>query len=68
VKQQIAQIQKQAEQAGKNKETLAKEREKELRAQAKAAEEKQKKEEAQLLQPVQTQKVALSLRLPQRVS
>ena len=44
MKQQVAIIQKQVAQGGKSKETLAKEKEKELRAQEKAAEEKRKKE------------------------
>jgi len=57
VKQQVATIQKQAAQSGKSKEALAKEKEKELRAQEKAAEEKRRKEEAQLFKPAQTQKV-----------
>lgn len=42
---------------GKSKETLAKEKEKDLRAKAKLEEEKRKKEEAALFKPVQTQKV-----------
>ena len=50
-------MQKQASTAGKSKETLAKEREKELKAQEKAEEEKRKKETAELFKPVQTQKV-----------
>jgi zinc finger (C-x8-C-x5-C-x3-H type) protein len=39
--------------AGKSRETLAKEREKELRAKEKADEEKRRKEEAELFKPVQ---------------
>ena len=50
-------IQKQAEQVGKNKETLAKEKQKMQRQQEKAAEESRKKEEALLYKPAQTQKV-----------
>jgi hypothetical protein len=57
VKQQVEQMQKQASMAGKNKDVLAKEREKELRAKEKLEEEKRKKEEAQLFKPAQTQKV-----------
>jgi hypothetical protein len=64
VKQQVAQIQKQTSQAGKNKDAIAKEREKELRAQEKAAEEKRKKEEAQLFKPVQVQKVPFGVGWP----
>lgn len=54
MQKQVAQIQAQAALAGKSPETLAKEREKELRAKAKADEEKRRKEEAELLKPVQT--------------
>ncbi|EGO24191.1 hypothetical protein SERLADRAFT_388994 [Serpula lacrymans var. lacrymans S7.9] len=43
--------------AGKSKEALAKEKEKDLRAKAKLDEEKRKKEEAALFKPVQQQKV-----------
>lgn len=50
-------MQKQASTSGKSKEALAKEREKELRAQEKAEEEKRKKETAELFKPVQAQKV-----------
>lgn len=50
-------MQKQASTSGKSKETLAKEREKEIKAQEKAEEEKRKKENAELFKPVQTQKV-----------
>lgn len=57
VKQQVATLQAQAAQSGKSRETLAKEKEKELRAKQKLEEEKHNKEEAALLKPVQTQKV-----------
>jgi hypothetical protein len=57
VQKQVAQIQAQAATAGKSREALAKEREKELRAKEKADEEKRRKEEAALFKPVQTQKV-----------
>ncbi|KAH9980476.1 hypothetical protein BJV74DRAFT_779535 [Russula compacta] len=50
-------MQAQAATAGKSREALAKEREKELRAKEKADEEKRRKEEAALFKPVQTQKV-----------
>ena len=57
MQKQVAQIQAQAAVAGKSREALAKEREKELRAKEKADEEKRRKEEAALLKPVQAQKV-----------
>lgn len=58
VQKQVAQIQAQAAVAGKSPQTLAKEKEKELRAKEKADEEKRRKEEAALFNPVQaTQKV-----------
>jgi hypothetical protein len=50
-------MQAQAALAGKSREALAKEKEKELRAKEKADEEKRRKEEAALLKPVQAQKV-----------
>lgn len=49
------QIQKQAATSGKSKEDLAKERERQLRVQEKAAEEKRKRENAELFKPVQVQ-------------
>jgi hypothetical protein len=57
VQKQVAQIQAQAATGGKSRETLAKEKEKELRAKEKADEEKRRKEEAALFKPVQVQKV-----------
>jgi Zinc finger C-x8-C-x5-C-x3-H type (and similar) len=57
VQKQVAQIQAQAALAGKSRETLAKEREKELRAKEKAEDEKRRKQEAELFKPVQVQKV-----------
>ena len=57
MQKQVQMIQKQSTTAGKSKEALAKEREKELKLQEKAAEEKRKKENAELFKPVQTQKV-----------
>jgi hypothetical protein len=57
VKQQVAQIQAQAAQAGKSRDVLEKEKEKALKAKQKADEEKRAKEEAALIRPVQTQKV-----------
>jgi hypothetical protein len=57
VQKQVAQIQAQAAVTGKSRETLAKEKEKELRTKEKAEEEKRRKEEAELLKPVQVQKV-----------
>ena len=61
MKQQVAQIQAQASQAGKSRETLEKEKEKALRAKQKADDEKRAKEEAALIRPVQTQKVPLGV-------
>jgi hypothetical protein len=57
VQKQVAQIQAQAAVAGKSREALAKEKEKDLRAKEKLEDEKRRKEEAALLKPVQTQKV-----------
>lgn len=57
VQKQVQMMEKQATTAGKSKEVLAKERERDLKAQEKAAEEKRKKENAELFKPVQTQKV-----------
>ena len=57
MQKQVAQIQAQAAVAGKSRDALAKEKEKELRAKEKADEEKRRKEEAALLKPVQAQKV-----------
>ena len=58
VQKQVAQIQAQAAVAGKSPQALAKEKEKELRAKEKADDEKRRKEEAALFNPVQaTQKV-----------
>lgn len=72
VQKYIETVKKQEAQAGKNKETvscfdlfdqrahvlqMAKEREKEARAQAKKAEEAKKKMEAELFRPVQIQKI-----------
>lgn len=57
MQKQVAQIQAQAAVAGKSREAVAKEREKELRAKEKAEDEKRRKEEAALIKPVQMQKV-----------
>ncbi|KAJ8508591.1 hypothetical protein ONZ45_g9150 [Pleurotus djamor] len=57
VQKHIAQIQAQQAVSGKSRETLAKEKEMQLRAKAKAEEEKFAKEQAALMKPVQTQKV-----------
>lgn len=57
MQKQVAQIQAQSATAGKSREALEKEKERELRAKEKAAEEKRLKEEAALFKPVQTQKV-----------
>jgi len=48
-------MQKQAATAGKSKDDLAKEREREEKARLKAEEEKRKKENAELFKPVQVQ-------------
>ncbi|KII85224.1 hypothetical protein PLICRDRAFT_45404 [Plicaturopsis crispa FD-325 SS-3] len=57
VQKAVAQIQKQAAEGGKSRETLAKEKERDLRAKQKLEEEKRRKEEAALFKPAQTQKV-----------
>ncbi|WOO86045.1 Translation machinery-associated protein 46 [Vanrija pseudolonga] len=53
----VAQVAQQEAQAGKNKETLAKQKQAEERKRAKEAEENRKKMEAQLFKPAQIQKV-----------
>lgn len=63
VQKQVQQIQAQAAMAGKSKQALTKEREKELCAKEKLGEEKWKKEEAALFKPVKTQKVPFGVDL-----
>ncbi|KAL1404985.1 Translation machinery-associated protein 46 [Vanrija albida] len=53
----VAQVAQQEAQAGKNKETVAKQKQAEERKRAKEAEENRKKMEAQLFKPAQIQKV-----------
>jgi hypothetical protein len=67
VKQQVAVIQKQEAQSGKNKEALAKEKLKEDKLKEKAAEEKRRKEEALLFKPVQIQKVPFGVGMYPRI-
>ncbi|EJD45965.1 hypothetical protein AURDEDRAFT_113875 [Auricularia subglabra TFB-10046 SS5] len=57
VQKHVQLVQQQAAMAGKNKEDLAKQRERERLAQAKLDAEKRKKEEAEFFKPVQVQKV-----------
>jgi hypothetical protein len=57
VQKQVATIQQQQQLAGKSRATLDKEKEQQLRAKAKLEEEKRAKENAELLRPVQAQKV-----------
>ena len=57
MQKQVAMIQNEASRAGKSKEELAKEKQRETEKKAKADAEKAKREEAALLKPVVVQKI-----------